>query len=98
MAKAIPTKAATRTATPGDRADRPRASRCLRIAAAHSPKFQAVTVPTTAANWWLFRVACQLSRLKARNSRSRNGLGRQPSSTALDEARARVFLGPRFDL
>ena len=49
-------------------------------AAAHSPKFQAVTVPTTAANWWLFRVACQLSALKATKSSNRNGLSPQGSS------------------
>ena len=38
----------------------------LRMAAAHSPKFHAVTVPTTAANWWLFRVACKLRTAKRR--------------------------------
>ena len=52
-------------------------ARRFRIAAAHSPKFQAVTVPTTAANWWLFRVACQLRALKATKSSNRNGLSRQ---------------------
>ena len=56
-----------------------RSVRRRRIAAAHSPKFQAVTVPTTAANWWLFRVACKLRTLNATKSSSRNGLSRQPT-------------------
>src|SRR3954469_16848776 len=43
-----------------------------RMAAAHSPKFQAVTAPTTAANWWLLRVAFQLRRLNVANSINRN--------------------------
>ena len=36
--------------------------------------------PTTAANWWLFRVACKLRQLKAAKSSSRNGLSRQRAS------------------
>ncbi len=47
--------------TGADPVSGPRSSaRRRRIPAAHSPKFQAVTVPTTAANWWLFRVAWRL--------------------------------------
>src|SRR5947209_1506967 len=61
-----------------------------RMAAAHSAKFQAVSAPTTAANWWLLRVARQLRALNAANSKSRNGLSRQaPSSTSASAA-------PRF--
>src|ERR1700722_13165797 len=55
-------------------------SRRRRRKAAHSPKFQAVIVPTTAANWWLFRVACKLRIENARKSKSRNGLSRQPGT------------------
>ena len=43
-------------------------------APAHSARFHAVTVPTTAANWWLFRVAWKLRTLNATNRRSRNRL------------------------
>ena len=39
-------------------------------------------MPTTAANWWLFRVACKLRKLKAANSKSRNGLSRQIAPAA----------------
>src|SRR4051795_1074317 len=61
-----------------------------RTAAAHSAKFQAVSAPTTAANWWLLRVARQLRALNEANSKSRNGLSRQaPSSTSASAA-------PRF--
>src|SRR3954451_22580126 len=53
---------------------------CARLAAAHSAKFQAVTVPTTAANWWLLRVACKLSALKATYRSNRKPLSLQPPS------------------
>src|SRR4051794_21592782 len=68
---------------------RPRDGSCLgvaagaalrRRAAAHSPKFQAVRAPTTAANWWLLRVARQLRALNVRNSNRRIGLNRQAGS------------------
>src|SRR3954451_928853 len=66
---------------------------CARLAAAHSAKFQAVTVPTTAANWWLFRVACKLSALKATYRSNRKTLIRQPPSRL---AKARAATGCPF--
>ena len=72
-------------------------ARAARRAAAHSPKFQAVTVPTTAANWWLLRVACKLRKLNAAKRRSRNGLIRQPARRARRSGRAASAL-PRFAL
>ncbi len=60
-----------------DRATRRRCS-----AAAHSPKFHAVIEPTTAANWWLLRVAWRLRRLNAVKRRSRIGLSRQPATVS----------------
>ena len=73
-----------------------RASRRRRIAAAHSPKFHAVIEPTTAANWWLLRVAWRLSRLNAAKSSSRNGLSRQPATVSAGPAVAPLVLAAFF--
>src|SRR4051794_26635278 len=72
----MPARVASRGRTPPsfgiDRGFAPRA----RIEAAHSAKFHAVKVPTTAANWWLLRVARQLRTLKEMKSSNRSGLRR----------------------
>src|SRR5690348_3732927 len=65
---------------------------CVRRAAAHSAKFQAVTVPTTAANWWLLRVACKLSALKATYKSNRKTLIRQPPSRSAATGAVGLFL------
>src|SRR3954469_4183679 len=62
-----------------------------RSAAAHSPKFHAVNAPTTAANWWLLRVACQLRALNERNNKSRKGLNRHGGSVCAGAALLVVF-------
>src|SRR3954469_18546020 len=62
-----------------------------RMAAPHSAKFQAVTAPTTAANWWLLRVACQLRNVKAVNSNRRN-----ISASTVESGSGNAGAFPRF--
>jgi len=73
----IAPKATSRGQPRGEAVSGSRRFDLARIAQAHSPKFQAVTVPTTAANWWLFRVAARLRALKAPNSKIRKTDNRQ---------------------
>ena len=53
-------------------------------------------MPTTAANWWLFLVACMLKAQNATKSKSRNGLSRQSDGGSPVAIEDRLLLATFF--